>query len=250
MDAAPVTTVISCFNVASRVDSLIAAMDTMHANGAAHWRFLLVDDGSTDATFPLLVNATRSREWLEILRHRERRGFGVSLRTGLARSDSPVVCTFDAGHEARLDGLLDLVAMIEQGAEIVSGCTGPIDAGSRATSSWATRSRDRLSGLYEKLVGYDLDTLISPLRAYRRATLEHLRCRAKGSAANAEILLRALAGGVEIRVVRVPGGSVSRAPWGPKLQASMTRYLLLAAAVPLRMRSRRARLTTGDGAMR
>jgi len=164
------------------------------------------------------------------------------------RTDSPVVCTFDAGRTDRLDGLLSLVESVEAGAELASGCAATHDADALGTRSWTNRSRDGLSRLYEKLVGYDLDTLASPLRAYRRTTLERLRCRATGSAANAEIMLRALARGAEIRVLRVPGNELTRSLWGPRLQASMARYLLLAAAVPLRTRSRRAQLSTGNGA--
>lgn len=73
-----VTVIIPCYNVASRIAAVVAAIpaDVDHV--------VTVDDGSRDETTKVIERSSTAR--VELLRHERNRGVGAAMRTGLARA--------------------------------------------------------------------------------------------------------------------------------------------------------------------
>jgi dolichol-phosphate mannosyltransferase len=202
---APVTVIIPCFNEEEGLPSLLERLRAMRAHPAcADWQFLFVDDGSTDRTFTLLLQAARSCPWIEVIRHHSNLGLGAALRTGFAHTRSPIVCTMDSDCTYPPERLPELTALVAGGADLATA--SPWHPGNKEAEGTALRvglSR-AASLLYRYLLGQEVHTFTCLFRAYRRSSIERLRFRGEGFSAVAEILLRALLLGRRIAEVPMP----------------------------------------------
>jgi hypothetical protein len=234
----PVTVVINCFNAELSIPRLLANVDELHTNGAVEWRFFFVDDGSTDNTLTLLLQASQGRAWTEVVRHQQTRGVGAAVRTAVINSQSPIICSLDGASRYPLESLYDLTRLIEDGADIASGVGSDTAMGSGEELRISRATRWLLSRAYERMLGCDAATLACTFRAYRRERLTSLLLSAKGPLAPAEIMLRALARGADVRIAtqarEVSGESESDA----RAHARHALYLMLALMLPLAFVSR------------
>src|SRR4051812_37134565 len=60
---------------------------------------IVVDDGSSDQTWPKLQQLARTDARLKVFRHQTNQGKGAALRSGLAKTTSPIVVIQDADLE-------------------------------------------------------------------------------------------------------------------------------------------------------
>lgn len=198
---APVTIIVPCFNEADGLPSLLERLRAMRAGPARDWALLFVDDGSSDDTFALLLEAAHS-DGAQVLRHDQNRGLGAALRTAFAHVRSPIVCTIDSDCTYPPERLPELVALIEAGADIATA-----SAWHPAALAGADGSRLRLllsrhvSGIYKQLVGQDVHTYTCLFRAYRREVLERVPFHGDGFSAVAELVLKAMLAGYVVREV-------------------------------------------------
>ncbi len=89
-------------------------------DGWAHYRVLIVDDGSRDRTAEIALDAAQ-RMPVELIRHPHNMGLGAAIRTGLkaaAQADG-VVVTMDADNSQGPELIATMLAKIEDGADVV-----------------------------------------------------------------------------------------------------------------------------------
>jgi dolichol-phosphate mannosyltransferase len=199
-----VTVVVPCYNEADGLPTLLERLRQMRRDRAADWQFLFVDDGSSDDTFATLLRAARDAQWIGVLRHHENCGLGAALRTAFAHVQSPIVCTIDSDCTYPPERLPELVALIEQGADIATASAWhPATAGSDGSRLRLLLSR-RVSGIYKQLIGQDVHTFTCLFRAYRRAVLQRVTFRGDGFSAVAELFLKAMLAGYTVRELPMP----------------------------------------------
>jgi dolichol-phosphate mannosyltransferase len=206
MHATPnVTVVVPCFNEEEGLPSLLARLRAMRTGPASDWRFLFIDDGSTDDTFAALLRAARDEPWVSVVRHHENRGLGAALRTAFAQVDTPIVATIDSDCTYPPERLPELTALIEQGADIATASAWHpgVSATPEGSRLRALLSR-RVSGIYKHLIGRDVHTFTCLFRAYRREMLTRISFRGDGFSAVAELFLNAMLAGYTIREVPIP----------------------------------------------
>lgn len=206
MGATPsVTVVVPCFNEEEGLPSLLARLRAMRTGRARDWRFLFIDDGSTDDTFAALLRAARDEPWVSVVRHHENRGLGAALRTAFAHVDTPIVCTMDSDCTYPPERLPELTALIEQGADIATASAWHPEVGDQGEGSPVRMLLSRrVSGIYKHLIGQDVYTFTCLFRAYRREVLTNVAFRGDGFAAVAELFLKAMLAGYTIREVPIP----------------------------------------------
>jgi dolichol-phosphate mannosyltransferase len=192
----PVSVIVPCYDEADGIPSLLERLETLAPLG---WEFVLVDDGSRDATFASLMAAAGSRPWLRVVRHGTNLGLGAALRTGFAHARGPIVCTMDSDCTYQPERLPELVRLIEQGADLATASPWhPDSAPPRGGTLRAGLSR-AVSALYRVCIGRDVYTFTCMHRAYRREVVERTRFRSAGFAAVAELMLRPLLAGYRVR---------------------------------------------------
>jgi dolichol-phosphate mannosyltransferase len=166
IDVAPVTVIVPCYNEEAGLGPLLARLERMrHDRGAEDWRFLFVDDGSSDRTFAKLLEA-----------------------------DSD--CTYPP------EKLPELTALVADGDAEIATASAWHPESATAEGSWIRIKLSRMvSGIYKLLIGQDVYTFTCLFRAYRRESLQRIRFRSNGFAAVAEIMLRAMLTGLRVREV-------------------------------------------------
>lgn len=198
-----VSLVVACRDQQETLPSLLDRIATMRGGIARGWEVLLVDDGSRDRTFGVMLQAARLNEGVRILRHDRRLGIGAALRTGIQHAEGRIVCTMDAGGALAPERLADFVSRVEAGAAVVTAV--PRLPGPAGLS--VTRIRSRIgrvaAALYERLAGEELESFTCPFRAYRGEVVRSIRSHSNGHAALAETMLRAKIGGLPIEEVPI-----------------------------------------------
>ena len=116
-----ISAVVPCFNEASVLEGttrdLTRVLDRL-APGA--WEIILVDDGSTDATWDVVQGLARVGT-IRTTRHARNRGKGAAVRTGVALSRGDAVLVCDADGSTPPDTLEEFVRALADGAAIVIG---------------------------------------------------------------------------------------------------------------------------------
>lgn len=240
-DIAPVTLIVPCYNEEAGLPSLLRRLSAMRKHGAREWDVLFVDDGSSDGTFAALLRAAQNHAWVGVIRHAENLGLGAALRTGFAEVRSPIVCTIDSDCTYPPEKLSELVAMVEAGAAIATASAWhPATAAGdgSALRMWLSR---RVSGVYKRLLGRDVYTFTCLFRAYRCEVLRRVEFHSNGFAAVAEIMLRAIMVGYDIREVPMRLESRQFGESKLKIGDAILAHVRLMTSTALLVGSRKAR---------
>jgi glycosyltransferase involved in cell wall biosynthesis len=123
-DALPRVSII--VPVMNEAETIAALADSILAASAASDRFELaeirfVDDGSTDATWPAILDAARRDPRIEGIRLRRNFGKATALQIGVADASGDIVVTMDGDLQDDPTELPRFVEAIESGLDVVSG---------------------------------------------------------------------------------------------------------------------------------
>ena len=126
---------------------------------------IVVDDGSTDGTSRVLERLKSLFPGLRVVAHTRNRGYGAALKTGFAAASHEVVVITDADGTYPEQRIPDLLARIDEGAEMAVGSR----RGAHVHIPLARRpAKAFLRSLSEYLAEADIPDLNSGLRAFRR----------------------------------------------------------------------------------
>ena len=130
------------------------------ALGAVGIDAVLVDDGSTDGTAEAAATTG-----VRVLRRAQNRGYGASLKLGTAQARYGWILITDADGTYPVNRISDLLACIDDGAEMVVGAR----RGADVHIPWVRRpAKALLRALASFLAGTVIPDLNSGLRAFRR----------------------------------------------------------------------------------
>lgn len=166
-----ISVVIPLFNEEESIPRLYETLTRALETYGRSYEIVIVDDGSTDGSFPLLRQLAREDQRLTIVRLRRNFGQTAAFAAGFARARGEVIVTMDADLQNDPRDIPSLMEKIDAGYDIVSG--------------WRKHRQDRL--LDRKLPSWIANRLISnvtdvrlhdygcSLKAYRREVLQHVR---------------------------------------------------------------------------
>jgi polysaccharide deacetylase family protein (PEP-CTERM system associated) len=228
----PVSIVIPCHNLAGSVDQLAGALDRLESELSRDYavRYVLVDDGSSDATWPALERVFLARAETALVRHPRHLGSAAAIRTGVLHARTEIVCSLDAERECDPQTLRAMLALMTDGVDIVTASPYHHEGLVTNVPAWRQAPVRSLSRLYRLLLGVDLISYTTGLRVYRRSAVAACRADRNGPLGTSEILGRVLlAGGLVVEhPAQLPGRAVARPAW--ELAGVIAGHLGLAAA--------------------
>ena len=244
----PVSIVVPCHNLAGSVDQLAGTLDRLESQLTTEYalRYVLVDDGSSDATWPALERVFLSRADVALVRHPRHLGSAAAIRTGVLHARTEIACSLDAERECDPQTLRSMLALMTDGVDIVTASPYHREGCVTNIPSWRLAPARSLSRLYRLLLGADLVSYTTGLRVYRRSAVAACRADRTGPLGTSEILGRILlAGGLVVEhPAKLPGRAISRPAF--ELAGVIAGHLGLAAAFAWT----RVRLGVGRGLSR
>ncbi|MBI5363703.1 MAG: glycosyltransferase family 2 protein [Planctomycetes bacterium] len=165
-----VTFVIPAFNEEGGITGVIERLSALELD--VPLEFLVVDDGSTDGTAQVLEGLRARFENLHVIRHHVNRGYGAALKTGFGSAQHEVVVITDADGTYPEEKIGELLARIDDGAEMAVGARTGAEVNVplvRRPAKWCLRM------LASYLAGTRIPDLNSGLRAMRRELVQRYR---------------------------------------------------------------------------
>jgi dolichol-phosphate mannosyltransferase len=188
-----VSLVIPCCNEADGLPALEAVLPPLIARLADFGMVetILIDDGSTDETWPLLQQLATRVPNVHLIRHRMNYGLGAALRTGFSHARGDIVVTTDADGTYPFEEIPALVSCLKPETAIVTASPYHPNGGVDGVPPWRLFLSKGASRCYRiALRGSTVHTYTSLFRAYRREVLPYIMPEHEGFLAVAEILVR------------------------------------------------------------
>lgn len=128
MDASPnLSIVVPCFNEAEVLPETLRRLEALMRKLVSAGRIsdassiFLVDDGSSDQTWPLIMRAVDEGQPVVGVKLSRNRGHQTALIAGLEASDGDAVVSIDADLQDDVAAIEQMLEKFEQGADIVYG---------------------------------------------------------------------------------------------------------------------------------
>jgi glycosyltransferase involved in cell wall biosynthesis len=161
--------IVPAFNEAENIAPLFEALEATFARHALNGEVILVDDGSSDETWPLAVAAAaRMGDRARVARHRRNLGKTEAMLTGAREAASDVFIVFDADLQHSTEEIPRFMAEMDKGWDIVTG---------RKIGAYEKRA---VSSVYNRLSRFLFDVPVRDLnsmKAFRREVLDNVSLR-------------------------------------------------------------------------
>lgn len=157
------TLLVPAFNEEGGIEGVVRRLAALELGRPTE--LLVVEDGSSDGTLARLEMLEREIPGLRVITHESNRGYGASLKTGFAHAGHEVVVITDADMTYPEDRIVDLLARVDDGAEMAVGAR----TGDSVNIPLVRRpAKNALRMLASYLAGKQIPDLNSGLRAIRR----------------------------------------------------------------------------------
>ncbi len=163
---------------------------------------IVVDDGSTDGTRERLQQLTDGTDSIKLYAHRENRGKGSAVRTGIEAARGELVLIQDADLEYDPRDYPELLKPIEEGrADVVYGSRF-LGAPRRSTMFWHMVANKLLTFMTNILYNSILSDMETGYKVFRRDVIEDIPLRARRFDFEPEITAKLLKR--RVRIFEVP----------------------------------------------
>ena len=157
--AVSISIVIPAFNEQAGIASVIQELKQVARNNELQMEVLVVDDGSSDATAAIARQAGA-----RVVQHRNRKGYGASLNTGLLEASAETIVIIDADGTYPAQLVPALVTALSD-AEMAVAHRSPFSANTNLLRSVV---KVPLTWLSNYISGTRIPDLNSGMRAFRR----------------------------------------------------------------------------------
>ncbi len=157
-----VAIIIPAYNEEQALGAVLEQLLTVMDSTGEPYEIIVVDDGSQDATADIAEECSG----VTVLRHRENRGYGAALKTGIRYARYDLICITDADGTYPGERIPDLIARMDKGGhDMVVGARVGEDVSIpliRRPAKWA------IGRLANFVSGESIPDLNSGLRIFRR----------------------------------------------------------------------------------
>ncbi|MEM8709839.1 MAG: glycosyltransferase family 2 protein, partial [Planctomycetota bacterium] len=114
-----VTIVVPAYDEEGGIEGVVERLTALDLGRPTE--LLVVNDGSKDKTGALLAELVARHEKLTVIEHPVNRGYGAALKTGFRAAAHDIVIITDADGTYPEDRIVDLLARVDDGAEMAVG---------------------------------------------------------------------------------------------------------------------------------
>ena len=191
-----ISIVIPAYNEAGAIGPTLAALRQMIDASGLSAEIIVVDDGSTDGT----GDQVTALNGVRLIRHRQNRGYGASLKTGIRQASHEIIVITDADGTYPIEMIPALVGEIGPYDMVVGARTGQtvhIPLVRRPAKAALNRLANYLSGV-------EIPDLNSGLRVMKReVVLNFFRLLPSGFSFTTSLTLAMLTNDYNVRFVAV-----------------------------------------------
>ena len=192
---AEISVVIPVFNEAENILPLYSSVKSALAKLGRAWEVIIVDDGSTDATYARLKQLHDQGEALRIIRLRRNFGQTAAIAAGFDHACGDIVVAMDGDLQNDPSDITRLLDKLDEGYDVVSGWRA-----NRQDGFWLRRLPSQIANsLISRTTGTYLHDYGCTLKAYRREFIDELRLYGE-----MHRFIPALLGGNGARVAELP----------------------------------------------
>jgi len=239
--------IVPCFNEAESLAGLAVQWRRLRQalTGQYEAEMLLVDDGSTDATWQLLHDHFGDDPATRLIRHEVNRGIAAAIRTGLVHASAEIVASIDADCTYEPLQLMSLLAQLADDVDMV--VASPYHPAGKVigVAAWRLTLSRLASRLYAVVLRNQLHTYTSCFRVYRKSAVVDLPLSRGGFVGVVELLWQLDRRGG--RIVECPAVLSVRTTGQSKMRVARTALAhlgLLVQAAWLRLLSRQPTAVT------
>ena len=117
--------VVPVFNEEESIEPLVRETSAALSPLGKDYEIIVVDDGSTDGTFPVLSRLHREESRIKVLRLRRNFGQTAAIAAGLAHARGRVIVAMDGDGQNDPADIPALLARLDEGYDLVSGWRSP-----------------------------------------------------------------------------------------------------------------------------
>ena len=144
--------VIPAFNEKDVLPDALKEISNVVENLVEDYEIIVVDDGSTDGSFDILVDANAKKPEIRAIRLSRQFGKEAALLAGLQHASGKAVITIDADLQHPPNVIPEMLEHWRKGAQIVHGVKRD-----RSVDSPARRMLARIyNGIFSRIAGFDL----------------------------------------------------------------------------------------------
>ncbi len=160
--------VVPIYNEQETVEQLCRRLHDALSQIRYSYEIILVDDGSTDETWPLLLACAERYDHMRLIRFRRNFGQTAAMSAGFHQAGGDVVVTLDADLQNDPDDIPKLLEKMEEGYDVVSGWRKD-----RKDPFMSRRLPSMIANwLISRITGVHLHDYGCTLKAYRRDIIE------------------------------------------------------------------------------
>jgi dolichol-phosphate mannosyltransferase len=182
--------VVPCYNEVDSIGVLAEGLARLRqALSAQHeTEIVLVDDGSTDATWQVLADEFGHEEDVRRVRHEQNQGIAAAIATGIRAASAEIVASLDADCTYEPLQICQLLERLTDGVDMV--VASPYHPAGRVEGvpPWRLALSQLASRLYALVMRNQLHTYTSCVRVYRRSSVVDLPLNEGGFVGIVELL--------------------------------------------------------------
>ncbi|HEY9681638.1 MAG TPA: dolichyl-phosphate beta-glucosyltransferase [Oculatellaceae cyanobacterium] len=131
--------VIPAFNEESRLPATLSSINDYLTDHYDSFEVLVVDDGSTDRTSQVVQSHASVYPNVRLLSYGGNRGKGYAVRLGVIAAQGDFVLITDADRSSPIDEVANLLAVLDEGADIAIGSRAKFACDKKVESSLSRR---------------------------------------------------------------------------------------------------------------
>ncbi|MDB5262153.1 MAG: glycosyl transferase [Adhaeribacter sp.] len=193
------TIIIPVYNEVATIRQVLDAITQLNLTLPLQKEVLVIDDGSTDGTAPLVQNFLQkyTGDRIRTFRHEHNRGKGAAIRTGIREATGDFIIIQDADLEYDPEEINILLDPVLKGrADVVYGSRFQGGQAHRVLFYWHSVGNKFLTFLSNMFTDLNLTDMESGYKLFRREILQNITLRENGFGFEPE---------VTAKIARIPG---------------------------------------------